>query len=87
MLRIVLKPQEPTSQKRHKTPCCIMGHHDQHRANGLAFTPVRGTCVIVSFLFFAERELPRVARHGRGIDLLNCSTYIINVARACKKVA
>jgi hypothetical protein len=31
---------EPTSQRRHNILYCIMGSRDQHRVNGLIFTPV-----------------------------------------------
>jgi hypothetical protein len=35
--------------KRHNTPYCILGHHDQYRANGLAVMPVLDTGIIFSF--------------------------------------
>ena len=51
-------PTEPTSQRRHKTLYCITVHRDQHKANGLAFTPVwkYGRLFFFSFLFFSNND-------------------------------
>ena len=45
------------TQRRHKTLYCIMGHHDQYRANGLAFMPVLNNGVVFSFSFLADTQI------------------------------